>query len=77
MYGVQALALKLDGCDAADLKALIDRALHAAVTRKILHGERVTSGKALYLKNNRDSKSCLACHLCEIYSAHLSYGGCR
>ena len=45
-YLLQALALKSDGYDAADLKALIDRAVHATVKRKIMHGQQVRSGNA-------------------------------
>lgn len=53
---IQALALKSDGYDAADLKALIDRAMHATVKRKIMRGEQVRSGNSCLGKRALNSR---------------------
>lgn len=42
---LQALASKADGCDAADLRALVDRAILAGVKRKVLEGQTLQPGK--------------------------------
>ena len=73
---LQGLAAEAEGYDAADLEALLDRAVHAALSRKLAAGPAAVSlqpGAAMSHAGQSVAKDCLWCqpHQCKAHAQQV------